>query len=133
RAALNLHRIPHDCKAQPKPAMLPRRAAVGLPKTLEDVRQKIRADALAIVADLKMHVRNVFKGANANLPTRRRKLDGVREQIPDNLLQAMRVAGDQCGMIAQLGFTLTPFRLGSRTHDITLGLDYSTQSSRLDT
>ena len=79
-----------------------------------------------------MHVRNVFKGANANLPTRRGKLDGVREQIPDNLLQAMRVAGDQSGMIAQLGFNLNPFRLGSRTHDINRGLDYSSQFSRLE-
>ena len=86
--------MPHDCETQPKSAMRPRRAAVGLPKTLKDMRQKIRADALAIVGDLKVHVRIVLKGANASLPSRWRKLDGVREQIPDNLLQTMRVTGN---------------------------------------
>ena len=132
RAAVNLDHMPHDCETQPKSPMLPRRAAVGLPKTLKDMRQKVCADALAIVGDLKVHMRGVLEGANANLPTRGRKLDGVREQIPDDLLQTMSVTGDQRGMIAQFGFNPNPFRIGSRTHDINRGFDYASQLSRLE-
>src|SRR5205823_7087783 len=69
-AAVNLDQMPHDCETQPKSAMRPRRAAVGLPKTLKDMRQKIRADALAIVGDLKMHVGIVLKGENASFRSR---------------------------------------------------------------
>ena len=50
RAAVQLDQVAHDREPQAEAAMAARRV-VGLAETLEDMRQEIRADAQAVIAD----------------------------------------------------------------------------------
>src|SRR5204863_9920406 len=66
--------------------------AVRLPEPLEDVREEIRADALAGVADGEPGAVVDALERDADPPTARRELHRVRDQVPDDLLQALRVS-----------------------------------------
>src|ERR1051325_3985759 len=93
-SAVQLDQMTHDRQAQPEPAVLARARAVGLAKALEDEGQKLRLDSRAGIADGDLDVRaNAFE-SHLHAPVSGSKLDGVREQVPDDLLQAIRVAGD---------------------------------------
>jgi RimJ/RimL family protein N-acetyltransferase/CheY-like chemotaxis protein len=68
---------------------------LGLPEALEDVREELRGDALAGVADEDLDVRVDPLEAHLHPPAARRELDRVRHEIPRDLLQAIRVARDR--------------------------------------
>ena len=90
---------------RPRPPWLRVDAAVGLAEPVEDVGQEIRADAHAVVAhpDLGVAVAGALQ-ADLDAAAGRGELDGVREQVPDHLLQAVGIAGDRpaSGVEAQL-------------------------------
>ena len=61
---------------------------------VEDEGEEFRADALAGVADPELH--EVLRAAQPDFDAAaaRRELDGVREQVPGDLLHAVRIAQD---------------------------------------
>src|SRR5215475_8476287 len=81
-----------DSQAETQAAVLARGRAVSLAEPLEDVRQELRLDAYAGVADSDLDLVSSAPQSRFNAPTFVRELDRVREQIPYGLLQAAGVA-----------------------------------------
>jgi hypothetical protein len=90
--------VANDGQAQAETAVLPFAGTVGLPKTVENVRQKFRRDAFAVVGDDDFDVRIDLFEPHLHFPVALGKLYRVREQIPDDLLQAVGVAGNRSGV-----------------------------------
>src|SRR5690349_11760474 len=72
--------------------MPPRGSAVLLTEPLEDVREKRWIDAGARIGDADRQAMVLPRELDSNLSALRRELDRVREQIPDDLLHARRIA-----------------------------------------
>ena len=87
-----------DGQAQAEPAIATRRGAIGLPESVEDVRQKLRIDALPRISyrdfDAGVHA---FEG-DRDSAALWRKLDGIGEYVPHDLLQPVRVSGNETGL-----------------------------------
>src|SRR5262245_47940473 len=88
RPAMHFDEVPHDGKAQPEAAEGTRHAAVALRETVEHVRQDIRLDPDAGVGDADFGAVAIGAQTYGHAPSRRRELDGVAHQVPDDLLQA---------------------------------------------
>jgi len=112
RTAVHLHQLMDNRQPQSKPALPAQRRFFALTETLEDVRQKLRIDATPRILnrDLRLGV-HAFK-PHFDAPAFGRELDGVREKIPKDLLQAMRVALDLNMLTAELYVNLNALRLG---------------------
>ena len=67
-------------------------AAVGLSKAIKDIRQEFRIDAHARVRDRDLHVTVLPAQADGHAATFGSKLDGVGEEVPKDLLQAIAVS-----------------------------------------
>src|ERR1700759_4981548 len=84
--------MPDNGQPQPQPAVFPCGAAVGLTETVKDIRQKLSIDTGPGVADRDFKVRFDALKLHLYLSASGRELDGVGEQIPDDLLEPNRVA-----------------------------------------
>ena len=67
-------------------------SSIGLTKAFEHVRQKLCRDAWSSVAYLDCCVRFILCDAHLDDAARGRELGSIGKQIPDDLLQAIRVA-----------------------------------------
>ncbi len=84
--------MPHDGQPEPQPAVSAREAGIGLAEALEDMRQELGLDAAAVVGDGELcHVIDPPQ-SNADLAAPMPELRGIRNQVPDHLLQAVGVA-----------------------------------------
>ena len=72
--------------------MRARRRAIRLSKPLEDVWQKVSSDAWSSVAHRDLHVMFILADTNTDCPAAGSKLRSIRQQVPDNLLEAIDVA-----------------------------------------
>src|SRR5438093_1432400 len=88
RSAVQLDDVADDGQPESEAAVEPGRTAVGLLEPLEDVGQEGRADALPGVAHRDLDVGVDPFQHDLHAPALRRELDGVREQVPDDLLEA---------------------------------------------
>ena len=96
-AAEQAREIPRDGKSEPGAAVLPVRAAVGLPERFEDDSELVRRHADPRVADRERYRPGVAgKHPQGHLPLRR-ELEGVRQQVLENLPEALRVGDDPIG------------------------------------
>src|SRR5919109_1094848 len=111
--------------------MIACRAAVRLPKAFEDMRQKICTDSLAVVSNPKMNVGIILENQDTNLTARRREFDCIRQQIPNDLLQTVRVTRNQYRLIRSLNPDLNVFRFRGWPHHVDSGLDDPIQIRRL--
>src|SRR5216684_532678 len=64
---------------------------IGLSETVKNQGKKVSAYALARVAHFYLHVGVYALQAHLDASSRRSELDGVREQVPDHLLQAIGI------------------------------------------
>src|SRR5262249_61420544 len=92
--AVQLDQVAHNRQSQSQTALLSRGRALGLTETVKDVREKIRTDALTGVAHGDFDLRLALSQLHLHAPASRCELDRVREQVPDDLLQALRVGED---------------------------------------
>ena len=85
--------MPNDRQTKPEPSMLTADRAIGLTKALEHMRKEIRIDTCAVVL-MQMRTTSVSSVEEVDVDgaSRRREFDGVGQQIPDDLLQSLRVA-----------------------------------------
>src|SRR5262245_34516506 len=94
RSAMQVHQVFDDGDTEAEAAESPLAAGVFLAKPVEDVRQEFRRDARARVADHDRGVAVRPLHPHHHTPVVRRELDRVRQQVADDLLQAIGVAGD---------------------------------------
>ena len=66
----------------------------SLTETLEHVRHERRIDAATVVGDCNFHVVPVVPERHENRAAVGRELDGVREEVPDDLLETRRIPVD---------------------------------------
>src|SRR5262245_7157826 len=89
-----LEEMTRDRKAQTQATVLARGAAIGLPEAIENVRQKFRLDTDAGIPHLDLDRITFCSAANLDAPALRRELDGVRDDIGQDLMQTLRIALD---------------------------------------
>src|SRR5262249_23248102 len=99
---VQLYDVPHDRKPEPKPAVPSRECAVPLPKPVEDVRQKILANALSRISHADERIRTAAFETDFNRSAVWRELDRVRKQVPNNLLDSACIAQNDSGLFLDL-------------------------------
>ena len=72
-----LDEVPRKGEPESKPTVLPGRPAVGLAESIEDVRQKLRIDAGAGVANLDQDSAFTRRAADGDPAALWRELDGI--------------------------------------------------------
>src|SRR6185436_16410811 len=94
RSPVHLDEVPRQREPDAEPAELARRAGVRLPEALEDVRQVLGGDADAAVLHADHDRPVVAPRAQRDSAARRRELDRVRQQVPQDLLQPIAIGAD---------------------------------------
>src|SRR5581483_2734939 len=132
RTAMQFHEVPDDAQAESKAGVGTRRAAVGLAETVEDEREKTRRDAFAGIAHRQLAVRVDTFEPDLHFPAARGELHGIGEEIPDDLLQAIVIAGNvsRCGVEHALDPNLLGVR--RRPDHIDRGVDDLCEIKRLN-
>ena len=76
----------------PRPAVLAADRSVRLAEPFEDMREELRIDTRAVVADPDVNARRSgIEQLDAHTPAGVGELHGVRQQVPDDLLQPLRI------------------------------------------
>ncbi len=110
-------------RPEPQPAVPPGRRSVGLAEAVEDVRQEFGPDADAGVDDADLDVRVDPLQEHLDAAPLGRELDGVREEVPDDLLEPCGIAGDRtCERIEHL-LNADLLGIGGREHGGEGGFD----------
>ena len=88
---MRFHDVFDNGKPQPQPGEFPSRTAVGLPKAVKDAGQQVRTDSLSVVAHLDLDTGLLAAQRDVDLSSLGRELDGIRDQVPHDLLDAHAV------------------------------------------
>src|SRR5215813_1501030 len=112
----------HDREPESEAAVRTRSRSIGLPETLEDVRQKVSRNARSCVAHLDLHVNFILAEANVNRSSNRSKLRSIRQQVPHHLLQPIDVARDRFETFMKLRFDTDVLRFERRPDCIERGI-----------
>ena len=132
RAAVQLDEVPHDREPEAEPAVHARGRAVGLPEALEDVRQELGRDALAGVARPTISTCEFTRRErDLHAAALRRELDRVRQQVPDDLLQPVGVAGDERRRAGRARLEADALGVGGGPHRLDRRLDHGRELDRL--
>ena len=81
-----------DREPQPKAAVLPCGAAVGLTKLVEDERQEVWRDPDAAVPHLQHHLAVVAPRTDRDAAASARELDGIVDEVCEQLTQSRGIA-----------------------------------------
>ena len=104
----------HDAEAEAEASVGPRRAAVTLPEPLEEVRRGRVVESDSGVAHREPHAVAMAIEGDGHAPSRRGELDGVRDQIPDNLLEAAGIGSHRTDAPVEIDLHRDPLRVGRR-------------------
>src|SRR5438874_1250928 len=96
--------------------VIARARAVGLAEAIEHVRQEFRRYPLARVGHADLDVRFDLRRRDLHVPPLRRELDGVREQVPHDLLEPVGVAGEALVRQVRSPLEADAFGLGGWPH-----------------
>ena len=131
-AAVEFDELSDDREAEPQAAVRAGGRGVGLAEAIEDVGEELRVDPFAAVddADLEMGV-DAFE-QDLHGAVARGELHGVAEQVPEDLLQAIRVAGDGARQRVEGGAEADAFRVGGGLDRFDRGADDGGQIDALD-
>ncbi len=129
--AVQLHELLADREAEAEPAVLPREPAVGLQKRLEHVRQEMGRDPDAGVAHRHADDAVALDQRHHHPSALRGELHGVRQQVPEDLLQPSAVAPDHA-LDRSLDLERDPFGLGRRPHALERLFERSRDEQRPD-
>jgi hypothetical protein len=106
-------------------AMRPRLRAVGLPETLENLWQEFRRDADPFVFNDDEGFAQRLFATDAHAPSAFRKLDGVGQDVPEDLHEPRPVAVNHDPVIfVETGFELDATHLGQSADGLNSLLDY---------
>jgi hypothetical protein len=95
-AAVRVHHLSHEREPQTKSDRRPPRRVLALLEAIEHEREEPWCDALACVRHPHRQLPVLLRDPDADSAAARRELDRVREQIPEDLLQAVAIP-DQTG------------------------------------
>ena len=118
RAAVHLDELPGYRQPQAEPAAFTGDAGVRLAEPLEHMRKEFRRDADAGIADGNFHVRIDAFEADLHPAAAVRELDRIRQQIPQHLLQALRIARDGRRIRIEHGLDAYALGLGGRRNAV---------------
>src|SRR5688500_7772704 len=111
--------------------MFSSRRSVRLSEPLKDVRHKLRRDAFAGIADHDFEILVLRFQLDFNTAIPGSELDGIREQVPDHLLQTHGFPNDQPAIALNRGNDLDLLGHSSGTNGIDRGVDYCRRIDRL--
>src|SRR5207247_2379650 len=120
---VQLDEMAHDREAEAEAAVATRARALRLAKAIEDVRQELRTDAGARVRhDDACLARPGFEH-HVDATARWRELDRVRQEVPDDLLEAVRIDRGGHGRSRQARIEHDLLAVGGRAHAVDGALD----------
>src|SRR5258708_29276832 len=93
-ARVEFDQMTHDREPEAQASVRASTAALGLAESVEYVRQEILRNSLAGVAHSERQVAVMPFHPNRDPAVMRGELDRVRKQVPDDLLQSIRIAAD---------------------------------------
>src|SRR5262245_49336788 len=100
---MQFHQLLGDGESQPQPAVSAVEAALGLAERLEYERKEIGRDPRPGVGDDDFDVCAVATKRSDDPAVLARKLDGVRQKIPEDLLQPRGVCPEEAGERVEVG------------------------------
>src|SRR5262249_1142349 len=104
----------YDCQTEAKPAVSSRPRTVSLSEAIENVRQSLFRYSLSGIAySDQCVVTNLFK-FDVDLSADGRKLDRIRQKIPEDWLQTLRIARNGIDMCLELVMKLDTLCFGHR-------------------
>src|SRR5262245_8787703 len=92
---MQFDQISNDCKPDAEAAVCSNIRAVCLTKSIEDVWQEFQANTFSCIADYDSQVVPYLFRRHHNDAAAGRELDRVREQIPKDLLQSIRITAER--------------------------------------
>lgn len=114
----------HDGEAESEAAMLSSRRTISLTKTFEYVRKEGGRNARTAVCDIDAHMLPEVGEIDANVAALWCELDGIREQIPQDLLESRgiparhhRFGGQSQADGDPLGLRCGPYGVDARADD----------------
>src|SRR6185369_59378 len=130
-ASMYFYQMPGDGETKPQPAMVPGGCAVSLPEPIEHVWQKLFPYAVPGIGNTDFNCSTKLQDLNANTPATVRKLHGIRQQIPNHLLQPILIAGNHRRRRIEISFDLDTLGIRRRSHHIDGIIDYRHDFDRM--
>ena len=112
--AVQFDQVTHDGETKPDAGVLTCRPTVGLPETLEDVRQEIWRNSDTGIADDDLDVRIDPFESHLDDAVLWREFDGIRHEVPDDLLQSIGITRNRRGGRIKNGVNTNVLGLRSR-------------------
>ena len=131
-AAMRFDEMAADRQPEAEPAVRPRERAVGLAEALEEVGQELRRDAFPGVADADLDLRVDALQPHLDAAAAGRELDRVRQQVPDHLLQPLRIARHRHAGLIDRRLQPDALRRRRRRHRFERLVDHARQVHRAD-
>ena len=91
---MKLNDVPNNCQPKSQAALSVRRRLVGLAKAIKSIGEELRIHTYAGIRHLYLDMALGSSELEGDSPPLGRKLHGVREQVPHDLLEPVRVATD---------------------------------------
>src|SRR5687767_11326105 len=107
--------IADDREAETEAAVNPRGWVLALPERLENIRQKNGLDAFTTVGNADADLRIVTLDRYLDRAALRRELDGIRKEIPHDLLKPRRIDHDRSDRRSDLRRHGDRARIGARS------------------
>ena len=89
---MHFDEMANNCQAEAQASESSGRCAVGLTESVEDMRQELGFNPYTVVADGDFDLISGAAQTHFDTPAFVRELDGIRQQVPDDLLQTIGVA-----------------------------------------
>src|SRR5579862_8882062 len=120
-----------DRQAYSQPTMTARSRGIRLPEALEHKRQKLGddADTRVFYYDLNMRIDSLEDDLDPSAA--RSEFDRVAQQVPENLLQAVRIAAHQADPGVKKGTDADVLALSGSTHGLDGIVDHLMQTDGL--
>ena len=115
---MHFNHVSYDGQPQAETAIPASRTTIGLPESVENVRQELRFDANARIVNGYLDLFSVADQSCFDAPFRVRELDCIGEKVPDYLLQPVSVTEDETAMIIDQDLQIDSFGFGARPDDI---------------
>ena len=113
---VHLDDVPHNRQPEPQSRGVARQSSLRLSKPFEHVRQEVRTNTDTGVADDDIDVRIHAFDPDLDASLLWRELHRIRQKIPDDLLQSIRITRDRTDMRIDDRLDPDTLRVGSRLH-----------------
>src|SRR5262245_12718666 len=121
----------HNSQTESQPTVETTARAVGLTKAIKYEGQKGRIYANPCIDDFQLDSMTDRFQRNLYASAFRRKFYRIGKQVPDYLLQTIRIAGDWLGLLKAL-FELDLLRFCGQSHSLQSSFDQLTKLDRLN-